>query len=114
MRQQMIDFRTSNGVTAAERERIINGDIRQLPGAFETAFSVLGALRGIALYNRPDDYWERVATRYRAMTAADMDAAARAAIDPSKFVWVVVGDASVVQPQLRGLGLDVEVVHPAQ
>jgi hypothetical protein len=42
-----------------------------------------------------------------------MDAAARATIDPSTFVWVVVGDASVVRPQLDALGLPVEV-RPAQ
>jgi zinc protease len=29
-------------------------------------------------------------------------------IDPARFVWVVVGDASVVRPQLQGLGLAVE------
>lgn len=114
MMQQMNDFRSTAGVTAAERERITNGDIRQLPGAFETAGSVLGALRTNALYHRPDNYWDQVATRYRAMTAAQMDTAARAAIDPHQFVWVVVGDAAVVQPQLRGLGLDVEVVRPPQ
>jgi len=38
-----------------------------------------------------------------------VDAAARAAIDPSRFVWVVVGDAAVVRPQLEALGLPVEV-----
>jgi hypothetical protein len=32
-----------------------------------------------------------------------MDAAARAGIDPRRFVWGVVGDASVVRPQLEGL-----------
>ena len=53
------------------------------------------------------------ATRYRGMTAAQMDAAARAVIDPSKFIWVVVGDASVVRPQLANLGLEIEVI-PAQ
>ena len=37
----------------------------------------------------------------------------RATIDPSTFVWVVVGDASVVRPQLEALGLPVEV-RPAQ
>ena len=36
-------------------------------------------------------------------------AAAKAAIDPSRFVWVVVGDASVVKPQLDALGIPVEV-----
>ena len=40
---------------------------------------------------------------------AELDAAAQAALDPSRFVWVVVGDASVVKPQLDALGLPVEV-----
>ncbi|WP_395645879.1 M16 family metallopeptidase [Terricaulis sp.] len=108
--QQFQDFRTTAGVTDAEHGRIVNGNIRQLPGQLETAGALINTLRGNALYNRPDDYWERVASRYRAMSAADMDAAARAAIDPARFVWVVVGDASVVRPQLERLGMPVEVV----
>lgn len=111
--REMIDaFRTTQGVNEGEHTRTINGNIRQLPGAYETAASILGALRSNDLYDRPDNYWEAVAGRYRAMSAADMDAAARAVIDPSRFVWVVVGDASVVSPQLQGLGLEVEVVQP--
>jgi zinc protease len=109
----MADFHSTSGITPAERERVISGDIRSLPGSFETAASVLGALRTNALYHRPDEYWNNVASRYRAMSGAEMDAAARAAIDPARLVWVVVGDASAVRPQLEGLGLGVEVVHPA-
>jgi zinc protease len=107
---QINAFNSTNGVTEAEHVRTINGSVRQLPGSFETAGAVLGALRSNQLYRRPDNYWESVASRYRAMTAADMDRAARAVIDPSDFVWVVVGDASVVRPQLEGLGLDIEVI----
>jgi len=47
------------------------------------------------------------------MTAAQLDAAARGALDPNKFVWVVVGDAAKVKPQLDSLGLPVEVVSAA-
>jgi len=61
------------------------------------------------MLGRPDDYPETVAARTNALTAAQMDAAVRAALDPSRFVWVVVGDASVVKPQLDALGLPVEV-----
>jgi ribose 5-phosphate isomerase len=39
-----------------------------------------------------------------------MDAAAKAAIDPAKLTWVVVGDAAKVKPQLETLGIPVEVV----
>jgi len=110
--EQINGFNSANGVTESEHVRTINGNIRQLPGAYETAGSILGALRSNDLYDRPDNYWEAVAPRYRAMTAAEMDAAARAVVDPSEFVWVVVGDASVVRPQLEGLGLEIEVVTP--
>lgn len=108
--EQINAFNAGNGVSAAEHVRTINGNIRQLPGSFETAGAVLGALRSNQLYRRPDNYWESVASRYRAMSAPEMDQAAGAVIDPSRFVWVVVGDASVVRPQLQGLGLDIEVV----
>ena len=56
-----------------------------------------------------DDYQATLASRTRALTAAQMDAAARRDIHPDQFVWVVVGDASVVKPQLDALGIPVEV-----
>ncbi|HYC99200.1 pitrilysin family protein [Brevundimonas sp.] len=102
-------FLSDRGVTAAERERTVNGNVRQLPGSFESSANVLNALRTNALYGRPDNYWETLAPRYEAMTPQVMDAAAREVLDSSRMVWVVVGDASVVRPQLEGLGLEVEV-----
>jgi predicted Zn-dependent peptidase len=62
------------------------------------------------LFERSDDYYDTLADRYRAMTAADLDAAARAVIDPKKLLWVVVGDAAKVRPQLDALKLPVETV----
>nr|WP_312445941.1 pitrilysin family protein [Brevundimonas naejangsanensis] len=102
-------FLTADGVTAAERERTVLGDTRGLSGSYETSFQVLNALRSNALYGRPDNYQETLAGRINALTAEQMDAAARAAIKPDSFVWVVVGDAAVVKPQLDALGLPVEV-----
>ena len=107
--EQYNAFLTDRGVTPEELERTVNGNTRSLAGGFETSFQLLNALRGNALYQRPDDYYETVASRTRALTAADLDAAARAAINPGGIVWVVVGDADVVRPQLDALGLPVEV-----
>ena len=73
---------------------------------------MLGALRSNALFDRPDDYWERVADRYRGMTAQSLDQIARRYINPNNFVWVVVGDAAAVRPQLERLGLPIEVMQP--
>jgi zinc protease len=102
-------FLQTDGVQPNELERTINGNTRSLAGGFETSAQILGALRSNALYGRPDDYQTTLASRTRALTAAQMDAAARQVIHPDQFVWVVVGDASVVRPQLEALGLPVEV-----
>lgn len=110
LREQMRLFLTTKGVTPEELTRTMNGSIRELPGSFETSAAVLGAIQGNALYKRPDNYQETLASRYRAMTAAELDQAARAAINPDNMVWVVVGDAAKVRPQLDKLGLPVETM----
>ena len=110
--EQINLFLTTDGVRDAELNRNIPGNIRQLSGQFETSPAILGALQSNALYNRPDNYWETVAGRYRGMTTQGLDQVARQYIDGDNFVWVIVGDASVVRPQLDRLGLPVEVVNP--
>jgi predicted Zn-dependent peptidase len=102
-------FLTDKGVTPEELERTQNGDIRELPGSFETANSVLSAMMENDLFGRPDDYFAKLAPRVRAQTAKRLDDAARTNIDPSKLTWVIVGDAAKVRPQLDGLGIPVEV-----
>jgi predicted Zn-dependent peptidase len=110
--EQVRNFLSREGVTPAELNRTVLGNVRQLPGQFETASSILGALRSNALYRRPDNYWETVAARYRTMSAETLDRTARRTINPDNWVWVVVGDAERVRPQLERLGLPVEVVQP--
>jgi predicted Zn-dependent peptidase len=110
MRSDISTFLTSKGVTPEELERTISGSIRELPGRFETTAAVMGGMEANVLYHRPDNYYETLASRYRALTAPELDAAAKAAIDPDKLTWVVIGDAAKVKPQLDTLGIPVEVV----
>ena len=110
--EHVSSFVATKGLTDVELARVINGNTRQLAGQFETSQAVLGALRSNALYKRPDNYWEAIADRYRGMTISTVDEAARKVIDPRKIVWVVVGDAAKVRPQLADLGLPIEEVQP--
>jgi zinc protease len=103
-------FLGDKGVTKDELERTINGNVRELPGSFETSGDVLGGLRQIVKFGRPDNYYETLPATYEAMTAAELDAAARKALSTDDLVYVIVGDAAVVKPQLDGLGLPVETV----
>ncbi|OYW16665.1 MAG: peptidase M16 [Novosphingobium sp. 12-64-8] len=110
LRREMANFLTAKGATADEEALVTQSSARELPGMFETSGTVLEAMVKIVNYQRPDDYYETLAARYKAMTPAGLDAAARGRIDPAKLVWVIVGDAAKVKPQLAGLGLPVEVV----
>ena len=111
MIREVGEFVTTNGVTEEELNRIVTAEIRELPGQYETSGAVLGAMQGNVLYERPMNYQETLADKYRAQTRESLDAAARAAIDPDSFTWVIVGDAEKVAPQLESLGLPVETVE---
>jgi len=110
MRDDIAAFLGGKGVTQEELSRTIDGAVRELPGDFETSASVMGGMESNVLYSRPDNYYETLASRYRALSAPALDAAAKAAIDPSRLTWVVIGDASKVKPQLDALDVPVEVV----
>lgn len=98
------------GTTDEELVRTVNGNVRRLPGSFETGNAVFGGVNNILNYGRPDDYYEQLPAKYAAMKAADVDAAGRAKLSVDDLLWVVVGDASVVKAQLEGLGMPIEVV----
>ena len=108
MLRETKEFLTEKGVTADELARNIASEVGALPGRFETSPAVLGAMQSNALFGRPDNYQETLASVYRAQTAEALDAVARSAIDTDKFVWVVVGDATKVRAQLEPLGLPIE------
>ncbi|MEA3081872.1 MAG: zinc protease, partial [Sphingomonadales bacterium] len=105
------EFVTTNGTTAEERERVVTKSINQLPGEFETSGAVLGAMMNIDMLGKPDNYYETLAPEYRSLTQASLDRAARAALDPKGFIWIVVGDAAKIRPQLEKLGMPIEVVE---
>jgi zinc protease len=104
----MKSFLGPKGVTSTELAQTVNNEVLSLPGNFETSEGLMGGIMQIVQLGRPDDYYARLPGRYRAMKAADLDAAAKQVLDPSKLLWVVVGDAKLVRPQLVGLGLPVE------
>ncbi len=113
IRLQVRDYLGGKGITRTEFDRSTISAIRKMSGQYETAGAVLGAMQSNDFLRRPDDWQDGLAKKYRALTMAQVDAAARGAIDPDRFIWVVVGDAARVRPQLDSLGLPVEVIAAA-
>ncbi|MBH2000566.1 MAG: insulinase family protein [Sphingomonadaceae bacterium] len=108
-RKDITEYLTTKGTTEAERNQTINGQILSLPGSFETSSDLLSAMMRNDLLGRADDFYETLPAIYRAMTVADFDKAAREAINADQLIWVVVGDAKLVRPQLDAVGLPVEM-----
>ncbi len=100
-------------MTQAEFDRAINGAIRSLSGNFETSDAVLGAMQQNDLLKRPDDYYATITQRYQGLNLPQLNTAIQRALDPKKTIWVVVGDAKTVRPQLDSIGLPVEVIPAA-
>ena len=92
-------------LTGAEIAKIKANDVRSLPGAYETAGAVLGALEENALYDRPDDYVSTLKQRTEAQTDDEVRAAARQVIKPDALTWVIVGDLSRIEQPVRALEL---------
>ncbi|SEJ60452.1 Predicted Zn-dependent peptidase [Sphingomonas sp. OV641] len=113
MKAEIGAFVGNRPMSEAEFQRTITGATRSLAGDFETSGAVLGAMQANDLYRRPDDYYATITQRYRAMTRDQLNGAIRSVIDPNRFIWVVIGDAKAVRPQLDTLGLPVEVMPAA-
>ncbi|HET6604503.1 MAG TPA: pitrilysin family protein [Xanthomonadaceae bacterium] len=84
----------------AEIDKIQATEVRGLPGQYETAGAVLGAIGGIIRYQRPDDYVVQRQRRIEAMDDAAVRAAARV-LQPKALTWVVVGDLSKIEQPVR-------------
>ena len=105
-------FPAKRGVEPVELGRVTDGNIRGLPNKFETNGQVLGAILSNQLLGRPDDYYTTLATRYRSIDAAAINTAAGTYLQPAGLVFIVVGDRKVVEPQLKKLGLPIEIAAP--
>ena len=107
--EEMRDFPGKKPVNPTELNRVTDGNVRGLPNRFETNGQVLGAIVNNERLGRPDNYIVTLPSRYRTIDGKAIDGAARQWLHPDGLVFVVVGDRKQVEPQLKGIGLPVEI-----
>jgi len=56
------------------------------------------------LYKLPADYWDKYPERVMAVTQAEVQAAAKKYLDPSRLQMVVVGDPTKIADVLKQFG----------
>ncbi len=92
-------------VPADELAREKNYVALSFPAEFETTGSISGQLADLFIYHLPDQFFASYMQRIEAVTAADVERAARTYIQPGRFAIVVVGDAKTIEPGIRALNL---------
>ncbi|CAN5673130.1 pitrilysin family protein [soil metagenome] len=91
--------------TPEELKMAKDARIQSIPAQFETTAATAAAMSAIFLYDRPLDYYAKLPDAYRAVTAADVIAAAKNDVHPDHLVIVAVGDKAKIEPSLKELNL---------
>ena len=112
IRKEVTDLVTSRPITQEELDFVRDSRLRSMSSWFSTAGGVLAGMLENVRRGRPDDYYSQLGEEYKAVSLEEVHADVDAALAPSNWVWVVVGDAEIVKPQLEGLGLPITVLKP--
>ncbi|WP_336985839.1 pitrilysin family protein [Altererythrobacter aquiaggeris] len=110
LQEEMTAFPASRPVGQEELQRVTDGNIRGLPNRFETNAQVLRAIIDNWNLGRPDNYYTTLAAVYRGLDATALNTNATRFLRPDQLTYVIVGDRSVIEPQLSGINLPVEYV----
>ncbi|GAB4115974.1 MAG: pitrilysin family protein [Wenzhouxiangellaceae bacterium] len=105
IQRELTDYLGAAPATIEELEKTVNNNTNSLPGQFETARAVLGALVTNHVYGRPDNYVETLASRYRSLQLEAIQTAADQHINDDSLLWVLVGDRAAISEELESLQL---------
>lgn len=85
-----------------------------LPLEWETDEGIANAIATSVRRGLPDGAIEKYVTDVRAVTKEQVARAARQILRPDAMVWLVIGDRSKVEPQLKQAGIAYKVLTPEQ
>jgi zinc protease len=85
--------------------------VRTLPGSNETSSEVASSYADILTYGLPDNYLNEFAGKIDALVPEQLQAAAAKLVHPDAMTWIVVGDLSSIEANVRKLDIgEVKVV----
>lgn len=105
MNQELRGFVGQRPVTADELSRDQSNRTLAMPGSHETIDSVGRAISSIVSFGFPDDYYDTLAAKIKALRTSDLQDAAQSILHPDQMIWVVVGDRSKIEAGVRDLHL---------
>ena len=111
LRREFDEFLDGRPATQDELDKSVRNNVNSLPGQYETAGAVMGALLDNDRFGRSDNYVSELKRRYEAVNLASIHSAAHQVMHPDRLIWLIVGDLAEIEEQIRDLELgDVQVL----
>ena len=92
-------------ISGEELARIQSNETLSLPGSRETIDEVGQSIVELVQFGLPDDYYETLAAKIRALKTNDVNDAAKNVVHPDQLIWVIVGDRSKIEAGVKEVGL---------
>jgi zinc protease len=92
-------------LTQTELTAIQDSETLSLPGSRETQDEVGVSIIDLVQFGLPDDYYETMAGKIRALKTSDLASAAKTIVHPDNLIWVVVGDRAKIEAGVKELNL---------
>ena len=92
-------------LTQEELSVVQDNETLSLPGSRETQQELGDSINELVQFGLPDDYYETMAAKIRALRPADVANAAKIVDHPDNLIWVVVGDRSRIEAGVKELNL---------
>jgi zinc protease len=103
--KEYADIAGARPIAEPELKAAQDNETLGLPGAFETVAQLGNGYATILQYGLPEDYYNTYTDKVLALNPAELNALAARTILPKQQLWIVVGDMSKVEADLRALGL---------
>ena len=113
LQRELSEYIGGRPATAEEFDQAQQRNLRAMSAQYETASAVLYSLLNSAGLGRPWNYPALYAEAMRDATLDDVREAARALIDPDQLTWVIVGDLSQFEDQVRAMNIGETLVIDA-
>lgn len=98
-------------VTPEELVHVQANETLSLPGSMETIEAVSTDIAQLLRFGWPDDYYDTMPGKIRALKPTDLNAAAKQVIHPDNMIWVIIGDRAKIESGVKELNLgDVRVL----
>ena len=103
--KELKDYQNTRPPTDEELSLMVKGNTLPLPGRFATNRSLLNYIMSNEHYGRPYNYAETLYEKYASLTPEILQKTAQENLRPNAMNWVVVGDLSEIEQNIRDLAL---------